>query len=281
MRRIEKKEELQEYIKWCKSHHKSIGFVPTMGSLHAGHVSLVRQSSLENDITIVSIFVNPAQFNNPEDLKRYPRDIDKDEALLAQVDCHVVFAPNTEDIYSTDYVPQLVDLGILDQTLEGEYRPGHFNGVVKVVQRLFQLIPSDRAYFGRKDFQQVAVIKTMVKALQIPIEIRVGDTVRDENGLALSSRNLLLTEEQKSEAVLISKVLKQMIKCSKNHAPTVCREKAILEFKGSALKLEYLEIVHPMNFNKLSKEWVPGATACVVAYCGKVRLIDNMEIISQ
>ncbi len=280
MRRIEKKEELQEYIKWCKRHHKSIGFVPTMGALHQGHISLVEQSSLENDITIVSIFVNPAQFNNSEDLKKYPRNLAKDEILLGKANCNVVFAPSVEDIYSDDYEAQLVDLGILDETLEGEFRPGHFDGVVKVVQRLFQLVEPDRSYFGRKDFQQVAVIKRMVDVLKIPVIIRVGDTIREKSGLAMSSRNLLLTEEEKTIAEIISQVLNQIKTWSDEKSPMECIEKAKSIITKSQLELEYLEIVHPLTFEKLTKLWVPGATACIVAYCGKVRLIDNMEIVS-
>ena len=281
MRRIEKKEELQEYVKWCKTNNKSVGFVPTMGALHPGHISLVEKSILENDITIVSIFVNPAQFNNPEDLKKYPRDLTKDEFILGKTDCDIVFAPSTEDIYSDDYQAQTVDLGILDTTLEGEFRPGHFDGVVKVVQRLFQLVEPDNSYFGRKDFQQVAVIKKMVEELKLPVNIKVGETVREKSGLAMSSRNLLLTEEEKAMATLISKVLIQFKTWSDNKTPRQCKREAKAIFTSSPLELEYLEIVHPLSFEKLTNHWVPGATACIVAYCGKVRLIDNMEIIAE
>lgn len=281
MRRIEKKEELLEYIKWCQNHQKTIGFVPTMGALHAGHLSLVELSSRENDITVVSIFVNPTQFNNASDLEKYPRTVEKDWNLLLQTACDAVFVPSVDLIYSSDFIPRKVDLGKLDTTLEGHFRPGHFDGVVQVVQRLFDLVDPNRAYFGRKDFQQVAVIKRLTDVLKYPIEIKVGDTIRETSGLAMSSRNLRLSENEKEEAIEISQILKKIKGWSSEHSPSECEAKAKEHFQKSSLKLEYLEIVHPLTFERLEKEWVPGATACIVAYCGEVRLIDNMEIIAE
>ncbi len=277
MRRIEKVLELQEYLDWCKSHDKTVGFVPTMGALHEGHLSLVNKANEENDIVVVSIFVNPTQFNNKKDLEKYPRTIEADSTLLSKTGCNVIFYPSVGEIYPEDYAPRKVDIGYLENTLEGYYRPGHFEGVIEVVQRLFDLVKPNRAYFGRKDFQQVAVIKTMVKALNYPIEVRVGDTVREENGLAMSSRNTLLTDKQKEEALLISATLMKMKKWAHEINPLECAQRGRAAFENSTLRLEYLEIIHPLSFISLDS-WVPGATACIVAYCGDVRLIDNMEL---
>ncbi len=280
MRQIVKTDDLRDYIKWCQSSHKTIGFVPTMGALHEGHIMLVEQAVAENDIVIVSVFVNPTQFNNPKDLANYPRTLEADAALLQSVHCDVLFAPDVHDIYSTDFIPRSVDLGLLDRTLEGEYRPGHFHGVINVVERLFQLTEPTRAYFGRKDFQQVAVIKTMVKQLAFPIDIVTVDTVRNEQGLALSSRNTLLSAEEKNEALHLSRVLFLMKDWAQESSPEECVAKGKEELEKTTLRLEYLEIVHPLSFEKLTTEWTSGATVCVVAYCGSVRLIDNMELIS-
>jgi pantoate--beta-alanine ligase len=279
MKHIDNIADLKEYLNWCHSHHKSVGFVPTMGALHAGHLSLVEMASTENDIVIVSIFVNPTQFNNSKDLAKYPRTIEKDTALLNSTDCNVIFAPNVEEVYSADFEPRDVNLGKLDNTLEGHFRPGHFNGVVAVVQRLFDLVEPNKAYFGRKDFQQVAVIKSMVAALKYTIDIRVGDTIREDSGLAMSSRNMLLSDKEKEEALVISKVLFQMKDWAKVLNPQDCAAKARIEINNSSLILEYLEIVHPLTFEKIH-EWTTGATVCVVAYCGAVRLIDNLELVS-
>ncbi len=280
MRQIVKTDELHKYIKWCQSHDKTVGFVPTMGALHAGHLSLVEEAALENNIVIVSVFVNPTQFNNPLDLEKYPRTIDADILLLEKTPCDVLFVPNVQDVYPDDYSPRPVNLGELDETLEGEFRPGHFEGVTNVVQRLFDLTQPTRAYFGRKDFQQVAVIKAMTKQLGYAVNIRVIDTVRDADGLALSSRNALLSESDKKEALNISRILRSMKAWSAQHSPAVCRNMGIEEMSQTTMELEYLEIVHPLTFEKLNSTWTPGATACLVAYCGAVRLIDNMELIS-
>ncbi len=279
MRQIGNNEELAQYIKWCSDHHKSVGFVPTMGALHLGHLSLVDIAANENDIVIVSIFVNPTQFNNAKDLEKYPRTLDKDAKLLTQTECNVIYTPSVSDVYPTSFIPRNADLGILDTTLEGHYRPGHYVGVVSVVQRLFDLVQPQKAYFGRKDLQQVAVIKTMVKQFNYPIEIKVGETVREESGLAMSSRNSLLTTTEKKEAVAISELLFEMREWSKVLDPLACETKAIKKFEETTMQLEYLSIIHPLTFENLIDEWVPGATVCIVAYCGEVRLIDNLELV--
>lgn len=280
MRQIENTSDLQEYLNRCRNQQKTVGFVPTMGALHPGHLSLVELAGKENDVVIVSIFVNPTQFNDPADLEKYPRTLEQDTQLLSQSPCDALFYPQVQDVYSTDFIPRKVDLGKLDYTLEGHYRPGHFEGVVNVVQRLFDLVAPNRAYFGRKDFQQVAVIKAMVKTLGYSTEIIVGDTIREESGLAMSSRNLRLNPEEKNEAKKLSQILFRMKEWAKNDTPEVCKRKGSTEINKSKLQLEYLEIVHPLTFEPLKTAWTAGATACAVAYCGDVRLIDNLELVS-
>ncbi|MFA7274284.1 MAG: pantoate--beta-alanine ligase [Crocinitomicaceae bacterium] len=279
MKQLTKIDEIQSYVNDKRNGGCSIGFVPTMGALHPGHLSLVAQSTHENAITIVSIFVNPTQFNNSEDLKKYPRTIEKDLEMLSETGCDVVFVPTVEEIYSKDFEPILVDLGLIGSTLEGHFRPGHFDGVVAVVQRLFSIVAPDNAYFGRKDFQQVAVIRRMVEALHSSVQIHEGSTIRETSGLAMSSRNLRLSEEEKNQATLIYKVLTEMQEKAKNQAPLDVNNWGKQAFNAGPLELEYLEIVHPKTFEILTTEWVAGATACVVAYCGEVRLLDNLEMI--
>jgi|TARA_R110000737_G_scaffold134970_2_gene166178 pantoate--beta-alanine ligase len=279
MRQLTSIDEIQAFVQEKRNGGCSIGFVPTMGALHEGHLSLVQESNGKNAITIVSIFVNPTQFNNPEDLKKYPRTIDSDVKLLEEVGCDAVFIPEVATIYSDDFIPKKVDLGLLGETMEGFYRPGHFEGVVTVVQRLFSIVQPDSAFFGRKDFQQVAVIKQMVESLKLDVKIYEVETKREESGLAMSSRNMLLTEEEKIEATIIYRILSMMLVNSKTKNPSEVQQIALESFEKSTLKIEYLEIVHPRTFERLETSWVKGATVCVVAYCGKVRLIDNMEII--
>lgn len=273
-------EELKEYLQTAKQDKRKIGFVPTMGALHQGHIALVQKAKEECDLVIVSIFVNPTQFNNSKDLELYPRKEDEDVALLKQNSCDFVFIPNVEEIYPKDYQKIEINLNSLENVMEGKLRPGHFDGVVNVVSRLFQLIQPDKAYFGRKDFQQVAVVKEMNKQLHLPVEIVSIDTKRELSGLAMSSRNLRLNEHEKEKAVLIYKVLNMGKQWAESYSPMVTRNKMEDEFKEGGLKLEYIEIVHPETLNSLNQSWVPGATACIAAYCGEVRLIDNMELIT-
>jgi pantoate--beta-alanine ligase len=271
--------ELQKTIMSLKSDHKTIGFVPTMGALHQGHLSLVKSAIAENDVVIVSIFVNPTQFNNPEDLKKYPRMPQQDIELLASISPKIVFLPSAEDIYAQDYDFQKMNLGNLDAVMEGRYRPGHFQGVVNVVNRFFDLVQPDRAYFGKKDFQQVAVIKFMTKVLHPKITICEGETLRDENGLALSSRNMLLSNAQKHDALALFMALSDAKKLAGCVTPHLLKNQIAQRFDNSTLRLEYFEIVDPNTLEPLTNEWLPGATACIAAYCGAVRLIDNLELI--
>lgn len=272
--------ELDGHLQPLREKNRKIGFVPTMGALHEGHISLIKQAKAECDFVIVSIFVNPTQFNNPKDLEQYPRTESEDIALLEKNGCDFVFLPAVSEMYPNDYKAEKVDLDHIENTMEGKHRPGHFDGVVNIVSRFFRLVQPSRAYFGRKDFQQVAVVIEMVKQLKLPVKIVVVDTMRNPSGLAMSSRNLRLSEQELEQAVVISQVLNKGQSWAKTYSPAVTLEKMKRYFEDSALKLEYLQIVHPETLNDLNQYWVPGATACIASFCGEVRLIDNMEMVS-
>lgn len=259
---------------------KTIGFVPTMGALHEGHLSLIEKAKATCDVVVASIFVNPTQFNKAADLDKYPRMPDEDVALLESVGCDFLFLPTTNTMYPVGYEHLKMDLSPLDEVMEGKYRPGHFAGVVDVVSRLFDIVKPTHAFFGRKDFQQVMIIKYMTKKLNLPIEIVVGDTIREQSGLAMSSRNLRLTEQQKQQASVIYETLS----FGKEMAPFLSPQEVLVEMisilEASTLELEYLEIVDVETLLPLTDFWLPGATACVVAYSGEVRLIDNLELVT-
>ena len=270
--------ELQTALKNQVSSETIVGLVPTMGALHEGHATLVRTAKKTSNFVVVTIFVNPTQFNNPEDLSNYPKTEEKDIALLKMLDCDLVFFPKISDVYPNDYIFPGINLGFLDQTMEGELRPGHFQGVCQVVYRLFQLTKPNKAYFGLKDFQQVSVIRFMVNHFQLPIEITPCETSRNEEGLALSSRNLRLSEEQKNEALVLYKTLSEAKLNTSKFNPSQIKSIAEESIQKSALRLEYVEIVDPITLENLTNEWCANARMCIVAYAGEVRLIDNMEI---
>jgi pantoate--beta-alanine ligase len=262
-----------------KSEGKTIGFVPTMGALHYGHISLVSSAMSQCDITIVSIFVNPTQFNNADDLLKYPRTLEADVELLSTINCDAVFAPSVEEMYPKNRDSIQLDLGNLANLMEGKFRPGHFDGVVDVVSRLFEIVKPTKAFFGLKDFQQVSVITFMTKKLNLPIEIIACPTLREDSGLAMSSRNMRLSELGKKDALHIYRSLSLAKELASNFSPFEVKEKVINYFKEGKLELEYLEIVNPTTLESLNTEWVDGATACIVAYCGDVRLIDNLKLV--
>jgi pantoate--beta-alanine ligase len=270
---------IQKQISVLKSEGKTIGFIPTMGALHYGHISLVKSATSQCDITVVSIFVNPTQFNNSNDLLNYPRTLEADVELLSEIDCDIVFAPNVAEMYPENSFPIQLELGNLANVMEGKYRPGHFDGVVTVVNRLFEIVKPDKAFFGLKDFQQVSVIRFMTKSLQLPVEIIACPTLREQSGLAMSSRNMRLSETDKKDSLIIYEALKLAKELAKNSSPDGVKNKTIEFFNKGKLKLEYFEIVNPNTLESLEKEWVSSATACVVAYCGEVRLIDNMKLV--
>lgn len=264
-----------------KNQGKSIGVVPTMGALHEGHISLVNQAKKMCDYVIVSIFVNPTQFNNPTDLEKYPRTLEHDTDLLRQYNVDYIFAPNVSEIYPENYSSPHIDLGILDKVMEGKFRPGHFLGVVEVVKRLFDIIQPDYAYFGKKDFQQVAVIRYMTDYFKIPVKIIECPIIRSEKGLALSSRNARLSEEEKEQALLLYRTLDFAKNNTGVFSPRETIEKCTQLIRDSELKLEYIEIVNPATLESLSEKWVAGAVCCIAAYCGEIRLIDNMTLVAE
>ena len=280
MKVINKTSDLQAIIKQFKNDGKSIGLVPTMGALHKGHLSLVKNSISNNDITVVSIFVNPTQFNNPNDLASYPRTVDKDLELLQTVGCDVVFAPEADDIYSKSETDSRFEFDFegLDKVMEGKFRPRHFNGVVQIVSKLFDLVRPNRAYFGEKDFQQLAIIRLMTRRYNLPIEIVPCPIVREDSGLALSSRNSLLKDNEKQVASHIYAVLNE----SRQFVPQTEVEElkqcviAAIEQKPE-LKVEYFDIVDGHTLKSIGKwdecDYVVG---CITVFCGNVRLIDNI-----
>ena len=268
--------QLQNKLLELKQLNKSIGFVPTMGALHAGHGSLVSRSTAENDITVASIFVNPTQFNNASDLANYPKTIDSDLQLLTDLNCTFVFVPDVSEIYTENLIAPEIDLGFLDQVMEGEFRPGHFNGVVQVVHRLFDIVKPTRAYFGLKDFQQVAVIRYMTEFFKLPIEIIACETLRESDGLAMSSRNLRLSQQERTDATDIYRILSEAKKLKSSHTPQEVHSFVVEAFEKSPLRLEYFQLADAKTLSPLIDEWSPETIGCVVAFAGEIRLIDNL-----
>jgi pantoate--beta-alanine ligase len=278
LKQIQSLPELGNYLDSIRNTSGEIGFIPTMGALHAGHLSLVNRSIAENAETLVSIFVNPLQFNDPEDLKKYPRTLEQDIDLLSKAGCNAVFIPTSDIIYTRDFILPAFDLGYLDTVMEGTLRPGHFEGVAQVVFRLLSMILPTRAYFGEKDFQQLQVIHKVVHDFALPVKIIPCPTVRENNGLAMSSRNNLLTSDERSNAGFIYEVLQHAVSLSKNEPAEVIRNSAVSMFKSHPeFTLEYFVIAHNETLQSLSNsENAMGARAFVAVRCGKVRLIDNI-----
>ena len=276
---INKVEALKQALNSARKEGKSVGFVPTMGALHQGHMDLVSRASAECDVVVVSVFVNPTQFNNSDDLKHSPRTPEADAELLKKFGCDLAFFPSNGEIYPENWISPRVDLDGLDQVMEGKFRPGHFKGVVQVVSRLFEIVEPQKAFFGLKDFQQVAVIKKMVEQLNLPLQIVECETSRTEKGLAMSSRNKRLSETQQEEALIIFRTLSQAKVDAVKFSPEETMARAINYFEQGNLKLEYLTIVDPTTLMELKDNWVPGATMCIACFCGEVRLIDNLTLL--
>jgi len=271
--------ELQNLLNDFRTKKLRIGFVPTMGALHLGHLSIIKKSSVENDITICSIFVNPAQFNNSADLQNYPRTVNKDILLLEKENCSVVFIPNEKEIYPSEYKPLDIALNELDSVMEGKFRPGHFKGMVTVVKRLFDIINPNKAYFGKKDFQQLKIIQLMVQELKLPIEIIACDTLREADGLAMSSRNTRLTAEQRKNAPIIYNALKEAKK--KFSSLSIEKTKELIEKQINSVNgfnVEYVEIAHAETLTPLQGNEKGNAMAFVACFAGEVRLIDNIHL---
>lgn len=278
MELIQSSQELRNRLSEMKAKG-TIGFVPTMGALHSGHLSLVERAVCECDNVVVSIFVNPTQFNDRADLERYPRNLDADMQMLRNTGCHFVFAPTVDDIYPEPDT-RTFDFEGLDTVMEGKFRPGHFNGVAQVVSRLFSMVEPDKAYFGLKDFQQLAIVKQMVSQLQLNVEIIPCSIIREENGLAMSSRNELLSEEERKNAAIIYKTLTNAVKLTGKYSVTQLIQWMKDEINNNHyMDVEYVEIVDVGNLQPV-KDWnhTGKILACVATWCGKVRLIDNMVL---
>ena len=275
---VETINELRSYLAQARAESKSVGLVPTMGALHEGHASLVERSVAENGVTVVSVFVNPTQFNDKGDLERYPRTLEADCKLLESLGADCVFAPSVEEVYPEEDT-RVFDFAPLDKVMEGIYRPGHFNGVAQIVSKLFMYVEPDRAYFGEKDFQQLAIIREMVRQMEFKLEIVGCPIVREADGLALSSRNALLTDEQRRTALAISKALFDSVVYAKSHTLAETKlmvEEAIANTEG--LELEYYEVVDGNTLQPVATwEEAPYIVGCITVYCGKVRLIDNIR----
>ena len=269
--------QMQSFSSFHRDGGKRLGFVPTMGALHRGHLELVKQAVRENDVVISSIFVNPIQFNNPDDLKRYPRTFETDYALLEEEGCHAVFCPSVKEMYPGP-VTKVYDFGNLDKVMEGRYRQGHFNGVAVVVKRLFDIVMPHRAYFGEKDYQQLAIIKALVMMENLDVEIVSCPTVREDDGLAMSSRNVRLSPEQRKHAARIYETLvKARSIYPVSSIADVKREVINFFDEDPFMELEYFEISDTVALDPITdKKPEKAVVACIAVYLGDVRLIDNM-----
>lgn len=270
--------DLQAALAALRAQGKTVGLVPTMGALHAGHASLVKRCVAENDAAVVSVFVNPTQFNDKNDLAKYPRTLEADCSLLEQCGAAFAFAPSVEEMYPEPDTRQF-SYAPLDTVMEGKFRPGHFNGVCQIVSKLFEAVKPDRAYFGEKDFQQLAIIREMVRQLKFPLEIVGCPIVREEDGLALSSRNARLSASERQQALKISQTLFASRDFAKTH--TVAETQKFVEDAIEAapgLRLEYFELVDGNTLQKIANwEDTQYAVGCITVFCGEVRLIDNIK----
>ncbi len=266
------KQELAKY------NSKNIGFVPTMGALHSGHISLVERCVKENDVCVVSVFVNPTQFNDKADLERYPRTEEADKKLLEAAGCDIVFMPGVEEMYPEEDT-RVFNFGSIETVMEGKYRPGHFNGVAQIVSKLFDAVEPTRSYFGEKDFQQVAIIRDMVRQLNLPVEIIACPIIREESGLARSSRNELLSAEERKKAALISQVLSKSVNFAKEMSVDEVKNWVIDQFKtDEVFRMDYYDIVDGNSLQSVSSwEESDYIVGCIAVYCGKIRLIDNIH----
>jgi pantoate--beta-alanine ligase len=275
------KAALIDYLKSIKTNHSSIGFVPTMGALHQGHLSLMQQSTQENQVTVVSIFVNPTQFNNPEDLAKYPRTLDEDIKKIADFNQEIIiFAPTIDDIYEGQTVSQSFDFDGLENQMEGKFRPGHFNGVGTIVKRFFEIVEPTNAYFGEKDFQQLQIVKKMVAKNNLKVTIKGCPIYRDVNNLAMSSRNELLSPKEKQEASVIFKTLVgAKAKFTTNSAATVAKWVQKSFEKNLNFKLEYFQIADETTLLPcLRKNKDKKYRAFIAVFVNNIRLIDTISL---
>ncbi len=279
MRILKTNTELDEALAAARKDKLKIGFVPTMGALHEGHTSLVKKSVNENDVTVVSIFVNPKQFNNQEDFEKYPITISGDTSILDKAGCDFLYLPSFDEVYPKDYQPVNIHMGSLNQVFEGPLRPGHFDGVVQVVNRLFVIVQPQVAYFGLKDYQQCMVIKTLRDQLFPKIQIVLCPTTRAQNGLALSSRNKRLSEHGLITAAYIYKALKTVEELKKHIEPTDALKFAVHILSSHNIEVEYFSLANADTLIE-SKKWLRSGknVVLVAAWIEGVRLIDNIVI---
>jgi pantoate--beta-alanine ligase len=274
------KQEVREYIRQVKANNQKVGFVATMGALHQGHLSLIDKASLDNHLVVCSIFVNPLQFNNKNDFEKYPQTIDSDMKFLESKSCDMVFLPDVEEMYSNEDSTHF-DFGNLDKVMEGVYRPGHFLGMAKVVKRLFDIITPDTAYFGEKDFQQLAIIRKFTKDLNIPVKVIGCPIMREADGLAMSSRNLLLSPPQRKLAPLIYSTLLTAKEKVKQLSVSGLKEWVEMELNSiDGFELEYFEIADAENL-QATQNWTGNSTIMgfIVVRLDSIRLIDNIVLL--
>lgn len=279
MKVLKSKKTLIDYVERQREMGKKIGFAPTMGALHQGHLSLYKAAKKENDEVISSIFVNPTQFNNPDDFQKYPKTLEKDLELLEKAGVDAVYVPNVEEMYPDGLNSKKYNFDGLENEMEGKYRPGHFDGVGTIVEELFRQVQPHNAYFGEKDYQQLAIIKKMVEKTKLPVKIHGVPTLREEDGLAMSSRNVRLTETQRKEATIIYETLEKVKEWFKVISLEEIKQKVTDIFINSNFELEYFviadeETLKEANAIDENKEY----RAFIVAYAGEVRLIDNMHL---
>ena len=279
MKVLKSKKTLIDYVERQREMGKKIGFAPTMGALHQGHLSLYKAAKKENDEVISSIFVNPTQFNNPDDFQKYPKTLEKDIELLEKAGVDAVYVPNVEEMYPDGLNSKKYDFDGLENEMEGKYRPGHFDGVGTIVEELFRQVQPHNAYFGEKDYQQLAIIKKMVEKTKLPVKIHGVPTLREEDGLAMSSRNVRLTETQRKEATIIYETLTKVKEWFKVISLEEIKQRVTEIFKNSNFELEYFviadeEMLKEANAIDENKEY----RAFIVAYADTVRLIDNMHL---
>jgi len=279
MKVLKSKKTLIDYVERQREMGKKIGFAPTMGALHQGHLSLYKAAKKENDEVISSIFVNPTQFNNPDDFQKYPKTLEKDLELLEKAGVDAVYVPNVEEMYPDGLNSKKYNFDGLENEMEGKYRPGHFDGVGTIVEELFRQVQPHNAYFGEKDYQQLAIIKKMIEKTKLPVKIHGVPTLREEDGLAMSSRNVRLTETQRKEATIIYETLEKVKEWFKVISLEEIKQKVTDIFRNSNFELEYFVIADEKTLKETDFFYKDkNYRAFIVAYAGDVRLIDNMHL---
>lgn len=279
MKVLKSKKTLIDYVERQREMGKKIGFAPTMGALHQGHLSLYKAAKKENDEVISSIFVNPTQFNNPDDFQKYPKTLEKDIELLEKAGVDAVYVPNVEEMYPDGLNSKKYDFDGLENEMEGKYRPGHFDGVGTIVEELFRQVQPHNAYFGEKDYQQLAIIKKMVEKTKLPVKIHGVPTLREEDGLAMSSRNVRLTETQRKEATIIYETLTKVKEWFKVISLEEIKQRVTDIFRNSNFELEYFVIADEKTLKETDYFYKDkNYRAFIVAYADTVRLIDNMHL---